>query len=242
MEKASTHIRPDPNRAPYTQNHAQRPVANSSTRRRHTTRPQTEYATGGDLVFNLIDGHVFNVHSVVLSLASPVFADMLEVGTNSREIIPPAETGGTVELMLNFIYPRQSPSISSFEMLERALRVTNKYQIEDMHRQLRWELSLPGSPISLYTHPLNALTVASSYSLKDETRRALKAAQRHYDFNSIEDLMKLARASPASIPFILLIGIPGVKCNVLSSTLIQRVPTVMEAHVTLRIPKQILII
>ncbi|KDN40276.1 hypothetical protein RSAG8_08186, partial [Rhizoctonia solani AG-8 WAC10335] len=161
-------------------------AAKSSTRR-HATRPRIEYAPGGDLVLESIDRHEFNVHAVLLSLASPVFADMLEVGTHApAEAVTLPETGEMVELML---------------------------------KQLRRELSLPGSPISLYTHPLDALSIASAYGLGDEVRHALEVAQHHYDFTTIKHLMKLTEISPTSIPLILLFGIPSVKCTMLSEVL-----------------------
>ncbi|KDN40277.1 hypothetical protein RSAG8_08187, partial [Rhizoctonia solani AG-8 WAC10335] len=124
-----------------------------------------------------------------------------------------------VELMLKFIHPGRSPTVSSFEMLRKAVGVARKYQLDDMQRQLRLELLHPGSPISIYTDPIAALSITSAFGFQAETQLALSQAQGRYDLTTVDGLKKLAREVPASIPYIALIGVPSVKHAVLFDVL-----------------------
>ncbi|KAG8690460.1 hypothetical protein FRC11_011447 [Ceratobasidium sp. 423] len=183
-------------------------------------RPRSSFAQGGDLILKCIDGKAFEVHSVILSIASPVFADMLEVGSLSAgATVELAESSEMVDLMLKFIYPRQSPTITSFDTLHKALHIAEKYELEDMYGRLRREMLQPGSPTSLYTDPLGALSVACTHGLKAEARIAVAVSQGHYDFTRVSHLKMLAKNAPASIPWVMLIGVPAVKCSILSEVL-----------------------
>ncbi|KAG8690461.1 hypothetical protein FRC11_011448 [Ceratobasidium sp. 423] len=185
-------------------------------------RPKPDFSHGGDLILKSIDGQTFNVHSVILSVASPVFADMFEIGSrNPGETVELAETGEMLDLMLRFIYPKESPTISSFEMLNKAMHVARKYELEGMHRQLRRELAMAGSPVSYASDPLGAYAFATDHELKDETKLSLDLARQTYQFNTIDDLLKLSKTAPASIPWILLVGIPSVKNKILSDVLLK---------------------
>ncbi|KAL5634372.1 hypothetical protein ACGC1H_002438 [Rhizoctonia solani] len=184
------------------------------------SRPKPDFFQGGDLVLKSIDGSSFSVHSVILSVASPVFADMFEIGTRGPgEVVELAETSEMLDLMLRFIYPKESPSISSFDMLERAMHIAEKYELEDMQRQLRQELGIPNSPVSCYKDPLGAFAFASAHGLKNEMRDSQSLIQKSYQFNTVDDLLKLSNAAPASIPWIMLIGLPSVRNKIISTVL-----------------------
>ncbi|KAG8690459.1 hypothetical protein FRC11_011446 [Ceratobasidium sp. 423] len=183
-------------------------------------RPKTEFSQGGDLILQSIDGSRFSVHSIILSVASPVFANMFEVASRgSGEVVELAETGEMIDLMLRFIYPKESPTISSFDMLDKAMHVANKYELEGMHRQLCRELGTPSSPVSCYKDALGAFAFATAHGLNEEIKLAQSLAQKAYQLNTVEDLLKLSATAPASIPWILLIGIPSVKSKIISTLL-----------------------
>ncbi|KAG8699096.1 hypothetical protein FRC08_005508 [Ceratobasidium sp. 394] len=115
-----------------------------------------DFRRGGDVVLCSLDGVKFCVHSVVLSLASPVLAHMFRDATQ-QAIIKCAETSEMLSLMLKSIYPRSPPPIPSFEILEQGLHLVDKYQLEGMKLRLLKELSVKGSPVSVFSDPLRAL-------------------------------------------------------------------------------------
>ncbi|KAL5634370.1 hypothetical protein ACGC1H_002436 [Rhizoctonia solani] len=192
---------------------ASTPITSSNRQNPHATWDR-------DLVLKSVDGQEFKAHSLVLALSSPVFADMFEVGTRTPgQIIQLAETGEMVDLMLKFIYPRQSTMISSFETLDEALHAANKYQLDDMYQQLRQQLLSRDSSVSMYTDPLKALDIASTHRFKKETLAASALAHGNYDFTTVDGLLQLAQSAPESIPWIIIIGIPSVKSKVIADVL-----------------------
>ncbi|EUC62789.1 BTB domain protein, putative [Rhizoctonia solani AG-3 Rhs1AP] len=146
---------------------------------------------------------------------------MFQVGsrTSSREPIELAETGEIVDLMLKFIYPRQSATVTSFETLDNALQAANKYQLDDMYQQLRHQLMSRESLVSVYTDSLKALGVSSTHGFKKETLVASALAHGNYDFTTVDGLLQLAKNAPEAIPWIIIIGIPSVKSKVISDVL-----------------------
>ncbi|CAE6406007.1 unnamed protein product [Rhizoctonia solani] len=181
---------------------------------------QSRLQTKGDLVLKSVDGQEFRAHSLMLSLHSPVFADMFEIGSHaSDEPIQLAETGDMVDLMLKFMYPRQSADVSSLEVLDKALHVAKKYELDDMYQRLRQQLLSDGSPASVYTDPRKALGIALAHGFKKEMHLAAGLAHQNYDFTSVDGLLKLAESAPEAIPWIVVIGIPSVKSKVISEVL-----------------------
>ncbi|CCO33900.1 hypothetical protein BN14_07987 [Rhizoctonia solani AG-1 IB] len=157
----------------------------------------------------------------MLSVASPVFEDMFTVcSSQSGQIIPMAETSEMLGLMLRFIYPKRSPVIASFEVLEKAFHVADKYQLEDMHQQLRQRLSLADSPVSVFRNPLGALRIASYLGFQDEVDLAISVSQNQYQLNTIECLLEVAKNTPSSIPWIKLIAIPLIRSEIISDVLL----------------------
>lgn len=176
------------------------------------------FTEGGDLTLRSLDGIDFNVYSVVLSLASPVLSDMFAVGSQ-RDVVTVGETAEVLALMLKFIYPRSTPAISSFDVLETGLHVAEKYQLEDMKNRLRKELSLNGSPVSLFSYPLRAMAMASAHGLKAEAQLAASVASKTHNFRTLDSLLKLANAIPSASPVIKLIGIPSAQMAILVDVL-----------------------
>ncbi|KAJ1300087.1 hypothetical protein OPQ81_002569 [Rhizoctonia solani] len=167
------------------------------------------FTQGGDLILQSTDGIDFSVHHVLLSLASPVFSELLQLG-NRNQTVRFSENAEILALMLNFIYPRPTPTISSTEVLNEALRVANKYQIDSMKTRLREQLVLVDSPVSVYSSPLSALYIASTHGLTTEAELAARLASQQYDFGKGQDLKKLLDAAslPATAALVKLTGIP----------------------------------
>ncbi|KAF8692067.1 Broad-Complex, Tramtrack and Bric a brac, partial [Rhizoctonia solani] len=186
-----------------------------------TAVDRCEGFTHGDLVLRSVDGDEFHVHSAVLSVASPVFEDMFTAcSPQSGQLIMMAETSEMLRIMLGFIYPKRSPVICSFETLEKAFHVADKYQLDDMHHQLRQRLSLADSPVSVFRDPLGALRIASSLGFQDEVNLAISVSQNQYQLNTIDCLLEVAERTPDSIPWIKLLAIPLIRNGIISDVLL----------------------
>ncbi|KAH7325317.1 hypothetical protein B0J17DRAFT_633038 [Rhizoctonia solani] len=182
---------------------------------------QPSFIHGGDLTLQSIDGINFHVRSALLAVASPVFEDMFLVGLHqSGQIVKMAETSEMLSLMLQFVYPKRTPVISSFDTLEAAFHLADKYQLEEMHKQLRQRLSLADSPVSVYHDPLGALRIASAHGFQDEVNLAISISQQHYQVNTIDNLLEISKITPASISWIKLIAVPLIRNEILSDVLL----------------------
>ncbi|KAG9094245.1 hypothetical protein FS749_012831 [Ceratobasidium sp. UAMH 11750] len=186
------------------------------------TQAQNEgFSSGGDLTLRSLDGVDFSVHSIVLSIASPVLADMFCIGTQ-KTTVDVAESSEMLSLMLNFIYPRPPPQISSFDTLETAIHIADKYQLEGMKHRLREKLLLKGSPVSVFSDPLHALAFASVHGLAEEAKLAASLACESHDFHKVDDLMKLINAMPPIVaPVVKMIGVPSARIVILIDVLFQ---------------------
>ncbi|KAG9084467.1 hypothetical protein FRC06_004075, partial [Ceratobasidium sp. 370] len=183
--------------------------------------PNEGFNHGGDLTLRSLDGVDFSVHSIVLSIASPVLADMLCIGTQETTV-DVAESSEMLSLMLNFIYPRPPPQILSFDILGKAFHVADKYQLEGMKHHLREKLLLKGSPVSVFSDPLRVLAFASVHGLTEEAALAASLAYGSHDFNKADDLIKLIKAMPSvAAPVVKMIGVPSARVAILIDVLFQ---------------------
>ncbi|KEP47891.1 BTB/POZ domain protein [Rhizoctonia solani 123E] len=123
--------------------------------------------TGGDLTLRASDGTEFKVHSLLLHIASSVFADMFQVGTNNHRVVDLAEDSQTLSLMLEHIYPVKSPTIDSFDKLESCLTVAQKYDIKGMMGNLDAELRCGAKSELVAGDPLRACVLADSFGLSE---------------------------------------------------------------------------
>ena len=83
------------------------------------------------------DGVAFRVHSIILGVASSIFSDMLPIGTNSAGIIELGDESEALAPTPAFIYPSSlSPALNTFELLDKSLRITQKYHMETMLKTL----------------------------------------------------------------------------------------------------------
>ncbi|KAG9088153.1 hypothetical protein FRC07_012649, partial [Ceratobasidium sp. 392] len=157
------------------------------------------FRTGGDVTLRSLDGVEFNVHSVILSLASPVLSHMF-YSAKKEATIDVAETSEMLAFMLRFIYPCLAPPVSSFEMLGQGLHLADKYQLEGMRERLREKLSVKGSPVSVFADPLRALAFATVHDLAEEAALAVSIASESRDFRKPENLIEIVRAMPSVSP------------------------------------------
>lgn len=117
--------------------------------------PFDDKQASADVILRTSDGVDFYTHKLILSLASPFFADMFSLPQPSSDSessplrgadsIPPvidvAEESMTIDCLLRFCYPVRDPAMLSMEVLDRVLGAAVKYDlaeaVELVHDKLR---------------------------------------------------------------------------------------------------------
>jgi len=127
--------------------------------------------------------HDFRVHRFILSLASPVFKDMLSFpqppdqnqNANEPQGIPAVDVPDSPEVLdviLRFIYPGvEPPTFTDLSILSGLLSVADKYNIASMQPVLRGALKtfIPSEPFKAYI-------IACRFGFMEEVRAAAKAS------------------------------------------------------------------
>ncbi|QRV78185.1 The BTB (BR-C, ttk and bab)/POZ (Pox virus and Zinc finger) domain [Ceratobasidium sp. AG-Ba] len=167
-----------------------------------------------------LDGVHFQVHSVVLSIASPILADMFKL-SSGKSVVDFAESSDALNFLLNFIYPRVPPPIPSFEVLEKGLHLASKYELEGMKVYLKERLYLKSSAVTVYSNPLRVLALACSHGLSEEAKLAASVARDFYDFRKTDELVKVCREMPPIAPIVKMIGLPSARAAILNNVLFQ---------------------
>lgn len=118
------------------------------------------YSSGdADLVLKSSNGTQFRVHTLLLRMASDVFADMLsfpqEQGTDSTDsVVHLAEDEAVVASLLDVIYPRRpTVELKTVEFAAQLAEAADKYDLPDVTTLVRSALiqpSFPGSPLQTY--------------------------------------------------------------------------------------------
>ncbi|CAE6476518.1 unnamed protein product [Rhizoctonia solani] len=190
--------------------------------------------TEGALTIRSADGINFKAHSLFLSVASPLFSDLFKSG-NNNEIFRFPENAEVLAVMLKFIYPKPTPIITSMNILNDAVRVAKIYQLDNMKTRLREQLVLVDSPVSVYSNPLGALSIAATHGFTPEAELAANLASKQFNFEKGQDLKRLVDAAqgPATAELVKLTGIPLVKTRVLVDTLFhfERSPMKLCNHI-----------
>lgn len=186
-----------------------------------TQRPLNEgFTEGGDITLRSSGNVDFSVHSILLSLASPVFSSMITVNGTRQNLVTVPETPEMVALILKFIYPQPPPVISSFEQLENALGVAEKYRLEGMRAYLRKQMMSQNDPVSISADPLRAWAIAAARGLSEETDTAMCLASKRYDFPQawLSDLSSQMREYGGEY-WVKLLGAPLARLNILKDVL-----------------------
>ncbi|KLO06554.1 hypothetical protein SCHPADRAFT_686828 [Schizopora paradoxa] len=99
-----------------------------------------------DLKLMSSDGILFFVHSVILRLASPVFADMVSIPQPSNpensdgglETVKLTEEADVLLALLDSMYPRRPAlKLESFQFVQRLACAADKYDVEDVTGTIR---------------------------------------------------------------------------------------------------------
>ncbi|KAG9095759.1 hypothetical protein FS749_009823 [Ceratobasidium sp. UAMH 11750] len=185
-----------------------------------TARPRFIFnpPPGGDISVRSCDGQVFCVHTLLLGLASSVFSDMSTIGTQTAEIIDLAEDSESLSVMLVHIYPSGiPPPLDSFELLEKSLKVAQKYDIQAMLQKLDRALSTESSCKELFkADPIRMFHLSATHSLRQSQTVAIREVRpRHCDLSCPEDIAKLAETYPNSSHVIALMGVQAARAEIL---------------------------
>jgi hypothetical protein len=171
---------------------------------------------GGDIKLLTSDGVEFQVHTIILSMASSVFRDMFTVGTAAKDtVISLAESAQTVSLMLGYLYPiRRANTIPDDNTLYSCLDVARKYDLEVMLENIDAQLS--ASTSMLCSDPLVLHRVGLQYNLPNaRARAARRISEGEHDLLNPTHLAEFALAHPSNKSMIALMGIQGARNKIL---------------------------
>ncbi|KAG9119966.1 hypothetical protein FRC07_004762 [Ceratobasidium sp. 392] len=177
---------------------------------------------GGDILLKSSDGTIFLAHSLFLQHASSVFAGMFSTATQS-DPVQLSDDAESVSLMLRFIYPPTFLDNLPVELLEKSLRIAQKYDISgiitSVDHVLMTHSSNEYSLISL--DPLRAFCLATEYKLP-KTQKAAMAGLRpeQYTFDEPKDIETVAKIYTSAAGFIGLLGAHSVRIHILLGLLI----------------------
>lgn len=116
----------------------------------------------------------FQVHKLVLSLASPFFNDMFElpqptpgIPGDDLEVVSVTDPPQALDLVLKFIYPSPPPNVDNLDLLVEGLVITDKYNIRGAQAELRLRLAK-----FVKEDPLRVYAIASRFGFEEEAEEA----------------------------------------------------------------------
>ncbi|KAG8708302.1 hypothetical protein FRC09_001329 [Ceratobasidium sp. 395] len=178
---------------------------------------------GGDVTLRSADDSVFCVHSVILGLVSSVFADMLSIGRPSGEEIQLDDDSESIALMLAFVYPcSMIPTIDEINLLEKCLKISQKYNVEKIIQTLDHDLSRlePQTRFIRDNNPLHIYRLAMTYGLtKCKVIAAKIITPRHINFCEPTEIVKAAQEYPVSAHLVGMISAQTLRFKILADVL-----------------------
>lgn len=188
------------------------------------TVPQPSFVfqppSGGDVDLKSCDGVIFRAHSVLLGIASTVFADMFAGATKSDtiELAEDAEPGSP---MLAFIYPITPPPIHTVDLLEKFMAMSHKYDIDKMINFVDQIIQLQNEVV--LSDPLRVFRASAQYHFPAAQALAARSLRSHHcDMTSVEGILKLSKFFPNSSHVVGLVGAQAVRAKVLAGALLEK--------------------
>ena len=140
--------------------------------------------TDADIILRSASRQEFHTHKCVLSLASPVFRNMLTFPQPSSEplsvpVVDVSETGKVLDVLLRCIYPVPKPIVEDFQLLKGLVAAAEKYEMDVVLDMAKSWLAIPEI---LRRDPLYVYVVACASSVLHEQA---KVAAQWMTFNTI---------------------------------------------------------
>ncbi|KAG8733500.1 hypothetical protein FRC11_005671 [Ceratobasidium sp. 423] len=154
---------------------------------------------GGEFTIRSKENVEFYVHPALLSVASPVFKDLMSVGSGER-VVELTEDAQTIRLMLTFLYHQHSSGVESFDLAVKGFEVARKYEIDPMTEWLKSLFRLETSPLYMRNHPLEVYDVASLYGFNDVADACYDHCVRKLNLEDEEEMAQFeaSRRDPRS--------------------------------------------
>ncbi|CAE6450707.1 unnamed protein product [Rhizoctonia solani] len=155
--------------------------------------PQAEFAKGfgpgdgGEFNIRSKDNVDFYVHPAVLGIASPIFKDLMSVGSGER-VVELTEDAQTIRLMLAYLYHQTISRVDSFDLVVKGFEVAHKYEIDVMTEWLKTLFRLETSPLYMRHHPLEVYDVASLYGFEDVAEACYDDCIRKLNLDDEEEM------------------------------------------------------
>jgi len=124
-----------------------------------------------DLILTSSDDVEFRVFGRILSEASIVFKDMMQLGnatpSGGLNNVALSENAEILDLVLRFIYPIPDPQVTSFDTLKLLMDTADKYFLKGMMHSLK---NILIQPAFAEPQPLRAYALACIHGLQDEAK------------------------------------------------------------------------
>ncbi|KAG8735044.1 hypothetical protein FRC12_018240 [Ceratobasidium sp. 428] len=166
---------------------------------------------GGDISLRSSDGDIFLAHSLILRLASSVFADMFSTATQS-DTVELSDDSESVSLMLRFVYPPVFLDNLSTELLEKSLRIAQKYDISGIITAVDHIMisHVSDQHSVIYLDPPRALCLAAKYQLPQSHKAAIEQLlPERWVFDNTGEIPGFASVYPGAAS---IIGLLGAHC------------------------------
>ncbi|KAI0041938.1 hypothetical protein FA95DRAFT_1500744, partial [Auriscalpium vulgare] len=138
-----------------------------------------------DIILRSSDNVHFRVSRFILSIASPVFADMFNLGKpleaidghSSEEnhdglpVVPLVEDSRTLNLLLRWCYPVKPPKLTTLEDARRMVSITQKYAVDAFDDVIDEALRA-----HIVSDPVAIVAVAVTHHLDDMTKAAFQGS------------------------------------------------------------------
>ncbi|KAG8694580.1 hypothetical protein FRC08_008388 [Ceratobasidium sp. 394] len=177
---------------------------------------------GGDISLKSSDGALFLAHSLLLRLASSVFADMFSTATHN-DTIELTDDAESVSLMLRFIYPPAFMDDLPITLLKKSLSIAQKYDIAGIVTSVDHILVsyLSSKDAFIRSYPIHALCLAANYGLSKTHKAARETMQPGgFGFKDPEQIKLLVETFPSASSVIEMLGAHCVRTRSLLDLLL----------------------
>ncbi|CAE6443215.1 unnamed protein product [Rhizoctonia solani] len=183
--------------------------------------PNAGFQDAGDFTLTSSPDNVeFKVFRLFLMTASPVFQDILTSGSGPP-VMKLSEDAETIAALLQYIYPRENPTIKNHTLLAKVLEAARKYEMGFITSDLRASMRSESAAFAwLRTEPLQIYALTVRHELKEEIALAAKLTIGKYDFASRESMSELCSLNIPSRDVVMLMRMHMARAEALSDLLV----------------------